>query len=172
MEINLFDKDIYVKRRAALMDNFSTGNMLFLGNQESSVNFKDNWYPFRQDSTFLYYFGLNIPDLNVILDCNSGETIMFGDELTMDDIIWTGPLPTLKELAEKVGISSVKPTRLLKDYVNHATHFLPAYRPEHKITLSRLTGYSIAELDKKHSTALIENIVNQRNDKSAEEIKT
>ena len=105
MQFRLFDKSVYASRRAVLKKNIGNGLILFLGNEESSMNYKDNWYPFRQDSNFLYYFGLNTAGLAAVIDADSGEEIIFGNELTIDDIVWTGPLPSVSDMAGAVGIT-------------------------------------------------------------------
>ncbi|GLR20097.1 aminopeptidase P family protein [Portibacter lacus] len=161
MMIHTFSAETYIKRREQLAKTISNGKIFLLGNRESSVNFKDNWYPFRQDSTFLYYAGLNIPSLDLIIDTDTGETTLYGDELTIEDIVWTGPLPTVKEMAEKVGITNVKPLSDLAKDLGGNIHHLPPYRPLHQMRVASLGD---------HSEELIEAIVAQRNVKSPEEI--
>jgi Xaa-Pro aminopeptidase len=163
MNIHTFSAETYLERRKILAEKVGKGVIWFPGNRESSVNFKDNWYPFRQDSTFLYYGGLNLPDLDLVIDASTGESTLYGDELSIEDIIWTGPLPTVHELAEKVGISKVKPLSDLRADLEGVVHHLPPYRPLHQI---RFNGYGQA------SAELIEAVVEQRNTKSVEEIKT
>src|ERR1700761_5943510 len=99
MELNLFDKQVYTDRRAILKQNIGQdGLILLLGNEDSSMNYKDNCYPFRQDSSFLYYFGLDLPSLTAIIDTDTGEEVIFGNELTIDDIVWTGTLPPVSAI--------------------------------------------------------------------------
>ncbi|MCK9160392.1 MAG: aminopeptidase P N-terminal domain-containing protein, partial [Bacteroidaceae bacterium] len=100
----MFAKETYVQRRAILEKKFDTGLFLFLGNDEMGLNYQDNSFRFRQDSTFLYYFGLSTPGLAAIIDIDGNKEIIFGDELSMDDIVWTGVLPTLKEMSQSVGV--------------------------------------------------------------------
>ncbi|WP_315819005.1 aminopeptidase P N-terminal domain-containing protein [Paraflavitalea speifideaquila] len=108
-----------------------SGLIVLMGNEESSMNYKDNWYQFRQDSTFLYYFGLDVPGLAAIIDTESGEIGIFGNELSIDDIVWTGPLPSVKEMAVAVGVSQTAPyndivTRIQKALSTKRTvHLLP-----------------------------------------------
>lgn len=163
MKIHTFSAETYSQRRKALALKLGSGKIWFPGNRESSVNFKDNWYPFRQDSTFLYYAGLNVADLDLVIDADSGETTLYGDELTIDAIIWTGPLPSIQEMAEKVGINNVKPLATLKDDLKGEVHHLPPYRPMHTL---RFQSYGPS------SEALIEAIVSQRNIKTEEEIRS
>ncbi|WP_235295916.1 aminopeptidase P family protein [Portibacter marinus] len=162
MKLSQFKKEVYVDRRKKLAHKIPGGKIFLQGNRESSVNFKDNWYPFRQDSTFLYYCGLNIANLDVIIDANTGETTLYGNDLSIDDIVWTGPLPNLEELAERVGIEKVKPLANLNKDLDGNLHFLPPYRPLHEM---RLQGLG------EPSEELIEAVVNQRNKKSPEEIE-
>ncbi len=167
MHFELFPTQTYLDRRAILKKTLGKGKILLLGNEESSVNFKDNWYPFRQDSTFLYYFGLPIAGLTAIIDIDQDETILFGDELTIDDIIWTGPLPSLQSMAEKVGLSKVLPKDKLEDYLSPDTHYLPPYRPEHHL---KLQSWFQGKADQQ-SLELIHAIAKQRTIKSPEEIE-
>ena len=97
-----FSKQTYVERRARLAKAMGSGLLLFLGNGVASMNYRDNNYPFRQDSTFLYLFGLDYEGLAAVIDVDNNKTIVFGDELTIDDIIWTGVQPTIAEKAAEV----------------------------------------------------------------------
>ena len=103
----MFSKDTYVGRRQNLKKAVNSGILLFLGNEEAGMNYADNTYHFRQDSTFLYYFGLNKVSLAALIDVESGEEWIVGDEITIDDVIWEGPQPTLQEQAERVGVDKV-----------------------------------------------------------------
>src|SRR5689334_377087 len=105
MTQHLFDRAIYITRRQQLRSKLTNGIVLLLGNEDSSMNYKDNCYPFRQDSTFLYYTGLDQPSLAVVLDLDENREILFGENASIDDIIWTGPQPQVQELAEMVGIA-------------------------------------------------------------------
>ena len=171
----MFNKEIYTQRRAELMKKVGDGFILLLGNDESSMNFKNNWYPFRQDSSFLYYAGIDLAGLAVVLDLEKEEATLFGDELTIDDIVWTGPLPSLHELAAEVGISKVRPYSELAKVLHDANrkdadiHFLPAYRPEHVDKLQNWL-YISAEDTVAASETLIKAVVEMRSHKSTEEI--
>src|ERR1044071_3723016 len=105
MTQHLFDRAVYTARRQQLKSKLNNGIVLLLGNEDSSMNYKDNCYPFRQDSTFLYYIGLDQPGLAVIFDLDENKEILFGEDASIDDIIWTGPQPLIQELAETVGIA-------------------------------------------------------------------
>lgn len=161
----MFSATVYKKRRKALQKKLSSGILLFLGNEESSMNYPENHYHFRQDSSFLYFFGLDQPHLAAIIDLDNGKTILFGDELTMEDIIWTGPQPSLTEQAEKVGIKNVKPISQLEVLLKKAkksgqqVHFLPPYRPENKIQLSECLGIPLQGLVNLASIPFIQAVI-------------
>ena len=101
----MFSKEIYLERRQKLRKSVGKGLILLLGNDESPMNYGDNGYHFRQDSTFLYFFGLNNPLLAGILDCETGEDILFGNDLTVEDFVWMGPQPTIATQSLQVGIT-------------------------------------------------------------------
>ncbi|NTU51130.1 MAG: aminopeptidase P family protein, partial [Candidatus Aminicenantes bacterium] len=103
----MFDRDVYRARRDGLRRLLSRGVALFLGNEESPMNYADNTYPFRQDSSFLYYFGLDTAGLAAVLDLDEGTETLYGPELTVEDFVWTGPLPSLKERAARAGVERV-----------------------------------------------------------------
>lgn len=172
----MFSKDTYIQRRNRLKKDVGNGLIILLGNEESSMNFKDNWYHFRQDSSFLYFCAVSLPGLTAILDCDSGEDTILGDELTIDDIVWTGPQPTIASLAEKSGITNTHPNSQLEVIIKKAVtdgrnvHFTPTYREEHITKLAAWTGKSIAEIRVGESVPLIKAIIAQRNIKTAEEI--
>lgn len=173
----MFSKETYINRRKQLKSQFKSGILLFLGNEESSMNYEDNTYRFRQDSSFLYYFGLDQPGLNGVIDLDEDKDYIFGDDLTIDHIVWMGSHPTIKERSEKVGISNTgslsEMENLLKvgKYKNRKIHFLPDYRPEHKIKLYNWLEIPINETNNHSSTELIVAVGEQRNIKSAEEIE-
>lgn len=170
----MFSTDTYKNRRAALKRNVGSGLMLFFGNEECGMSYEDNTYHFKQDSSFLYFFGLDYAGLAAIIDVDEDREIIFGNELTIDDIVWMGTQPTLHEKAHRVGISEVRPTSELKDYLDaaaskgQAIHYLPVYRAEHRLKLQNLLG--IHPGAEQPSVRFIKGIVNLRNYKTAEEI--
>lgn len=167
----MFSKDIYVARRQQLKKKFNTGLLLFLGNEESSMNYVDNTYSFRQDSTFLYYFGIDQPGLAAVIDIDADKDIIIGDELTIDHIIWMGNLPTLKERAERVG-AEVSPSDSLTGMLSgRIVNYLPTYRPEHKLKLAKLLSVDVFNVDDDCSEELILAVAEQRNIKAPEEIE-
>ncbi|MEX0598108.1 MAG: aminopeptidase P N-terminal domain-containing protein, partial [Candidatus Paceibacterota bacterium] len=95
----MFDKIIYTKRRDNLKKKCTGGLLFFPGNEESAMNYAANTYPFRQDSSFLYFFGIDLPGLAAIIDTESGEEIIYGNDRDIDDIIWMGTQPLISEIA-------------------------------------------------------------------------
>ena len=170
-------KDTYIRRRARLKKDLGSGLLLFLGNDEVGMNYADNTYRFRQDSTFLYFFGLDYSGLAAIIDIDNDAEIVFGNELTIDDIVWTGTQPTLKEKSETVGVAKTLPMTELGNYISKArtkgqtVHFLPPYRGDHKVWLWELLGVEPAAQTAKASVPFIKAIVAQRNYKDEEEIR-
>ena len=174
--MNLFNRETYIARRSTLLEKIETGLVLILGNSNSPRNFLDNYYHFRQDSTMLYYTGLDLPGLSLLLDADSGEVFLGGDELTIDDIVWTGPQPTLKSLAERVGIESVISTDEAASLITNGSrdrtiHFLPPYRGENKIFLSNLLSRDVSDITGMASNVLVDAVISQRSIKSDEEIQ-
>lgn len=170
----MFKKETYVERRRKLADKVGGGLVLLLGNDETGRNFEDATYPYRQDSTFLYYFGLPYAGLNAVIDTDSGEATLFGDELSIDHIVWMGTQPTLHEKAHGVGVEHVLPSAALRGVLDEARakgrriHTLPEYRAEHTLKLWQLLDIKSGE--NTPSVELIRAIVDQRNHKSEEEI--
>lgn len=173
----MFSTSTYTLRRAQLTERIKTGLLLFPGNEESSMNYLDNTYRFRQDSTFLYYFGFHDrAGLAAVIDADAGTTTIYGEELTLDDIVWTGPMPTIKEQATKAGITQTgtmaELVALLSKAVEQgrAIHYLPPYRPEHTIKYYHWLGIEPGAQKEQVSLDLIRAVVDQRNIKSEEEI--
>lgn len=170
----MFKKETYVDRRAQLKKSLGSGVYLFLGNDELALNYADSNFRYRQDSSFLYYFGLSFAGLAAIIDVDEDKEIIFGNELTIDDIVWMGVQPTLKEKSERVGISINRPTSELKDYLDRAkargqeVNYLPPYRPEHNLKLMNLLG--VLPSEQQGSLKFMTAIANQRNHKTAEEL--
>ena len=167
----------YVRRRARLSKDMGSGLLLFLGNDEVGMNYADNTYRFRQDSTFLYFFGLDYAGLAAVIDVDADEAMVFGNELTIDDIVWTGTQPTLREKAAATGITKTLPMSELKNCIDKArqkgqpVHFLPPYRGDHKVWLWELLGVEPAAQLEQASVPFIKAVVDQRNHKDEEEIR-
>jgi Xaa-Pro aminopeptidase len=172
----MFTKETYTSRREVLVSRFEGGLLVLPGNNESPMNYADNCYPFRQDSTFLYYFGLDQPGLAAVIDVDAGTATIFGDELTIDDIVWMGDLPTIAERAGRVGISATRPLSEVADIVAAAQadgrqlHYLPPYRADTTLWLADLLGMAPAQVEAGASTDFVRAVVDQRNIKSEEEV--
>jgi Xaa-Pro aminopeptidase len=172
----MFGQDVYRARRDGLRRLLGRGAALFLGNDESPMNYTDNTYRFRQDSSFLYYFGLDTPGLAALVDLDEGTEALYGPELTVEDFIWTGPLPSLKDRAALTGVERVMaPSRLEEDLkrirqAGRTVHFLPPYRPENKLKLLAWLGIPPERAASEASVPFIRAVVEQRSVKSSEEI--
>ncbi|WP_443938720.1 aminopeptidase P family protein [Pedobacter sp. MW01-1-1] len=172
----MFNTQVYVERRAALARKLKKGVLLFFGNEESPMNYADNTYHFRQDSTFLYYFGISHPGLAALIDIDENRAVIFGDEMSIDDIVWMGRQQTLLDKASLVGIQKVNPKNQLSNVLStaqsqHKTiHFLPPYRFANKIKLAQLLNVDINSLSQLASVAFIKAVVSQRAIKSTVEI--
>ncbi len=172
----MFPSSTYVNRRKALKESVNSGILLFLGNEESPMNYFDNTYHFRQDSSFLYFFGLNYAGLAAIIDLDEGKEIVFGNDLTVEDIVWMGTQPSLLERGQAYGIKEVRPMNELATYIlkvqqsNRKVHFLPPYRSENKIKLLNLLDIHPSRAKELSSTEFVLGVVNLRNHKSNEEI--
>lgn len=171
----MFTAHTYVTRRAELSAALGSGLVLLLGNDESPMNYTDNTYPFRQDSTWLYYFGIDQPGLAALIDIDANRATIYGNDLTIDDIVWTGPQPTIAELAARVGVTSTAPATALADAVRAASpsrrlHWLPPYRGEHRLKLSDMLGIAPGALANAASPDLVRAVIAMRTHKTAEEI--
>ncbi len=172
----MFSSNTYIARRSELRTKIGQGLILLPGNGLAPNNYPNNAYYFRQDSTFRYYFGLDIPALVGIIDADTGEEALYGDDFTVEDIIWTGPQPTLHDLGAQVGIASTFPLAALEARLRKAVeagrriHFLPPYRGETKLQLSALLGIRPELLHGYKSVDLMMAVAEMREKKSAEEI--
>jgi Xaa-Pro aminopeptidase len=172
----MFKQEIYSARRLQLKAAVGKGLILLPGNEESSMNYKDNLYHFRQDSSFLYFIGIDQPSLVAVIDIDNDREIVFGNELTMDEIIWTGPKETIRGQAAKTGINVVQPLSALTGILKAAQtagqpiHFLPPYRADNAQKLSDWLAIPYAALKSKASVPLIKSVIAQRAIKTPEEI--
>ena len=172
----MFDSATYQRRRQALRNKVQNGIILILGNNEAPANYPDNTYKFRQDSSFLYFFGHSHPGYAGVIDIEAGEDYFFGNDVDMDDIIWMGPQPSVKELAAQVGIQKSFPFPQLKEVVGKAiaqgrkVHFLPPYRFDNMMLLEDLTGIRAAIEKKYASVEMIKAELDIRSVKEACEI--
>lgn len=172
----MFAKEIYTSRRERLRSILSSGIVLLPGNSEASANYPDNCYRFRQDSTFLYFFGLNVPDLAATIDIDSGVDTIYGDDFSMDDIIWMGTQPTVAELGSRCGVERTSAAARLKEVLAEALHqgrrihILPPYRAENRLKINSLLGIKNCAVDNYVSLELSKAVVAMRSIKSLEEI--
>lgn len=172
----MFSSEVYERRRNELRKKLGSGIALFIGNTEAPMNYPANTYHFRQDSDFLYFFGIDLPGFTGTIDFDSGEDRIFGNDFDMDDIVWMGPQPSVKELAMRCGVTLTAPLPELDGYISDAlskkrnVHFLPPYRGETKMTLGRLLHENPCEMKSKASVDLIKAVVSMRSIKEKIEI--
>jgi len=176
-EVMMFKPEIYKQRRKKLKSLLKKGVCLFPGNSDSPMNYPANAYPFRQDSSFLYFFGLDSPGLFGIIDIDEDREIIFGDDVTLEDIIWVGPQPELSSRAASVGVKEVLTASCLPDYLDRVVgqkrvvHFLPPYRADINLKLSSFLNLSPDKVKTFASVELIKATVALRSVKSPEEIR-
>jgi Xaa-Pro aminopeptidase len=172
----MFPANVYTNRRKNLRSEIAGGLILFLGNQEVPFNYPANTYSFRQDSNFSYFFGLDHPDLAGVIDLDEGTDMIFGNDVDIDDIIWMGVQPTIKDQAAKVGVMHTAPLKELNELIKDAIikerriHFVPPYRGETILWLSDLLGISHLELKANVSEPLVRAIIKLRMKKDALEV--
>ena len=173
----MFSKETYIRRRAELKKLVGEGIIVLFGNNESPANYPANGYtPFRQDSTFLYYFGQHRDGLVGIIDIDNDEEWLIGDDIDVEDIVWMGYTPSVADLAAEVGISKTATMAELRSIcccgtaTNKTIHFLPPYRHDTKIQIMDLLGIHPSKQKEDASLKLIQAVVKMRATKSAEEI--
>lgn len=176
IEKDMFSEQVYRERRNALRKKIRSGLIVFLGNGYVPMNYPDNTYPFRQDSSFMYYFGLDLPNLVGVMDLEGGRDTIYADDYTINDIIWMGPQTSIAEQAERVGVQMVRPRKEVVSEVSKTVqtgrrvHFLPPYRGEQTLELSEWLGVSPQRLSQYVSKDLVKAVVEQRSVKGEEEI--
>ncbi len=172
----MFSKEVYIRRRSELRSRMKGGIGLFPGNTEAPMNYPANPYRFRQDSDFLYFFGLDLPGFTGLMDFDSGKEILFGNDFDMDDIVWMGPQPTVRELALRSGITDTAPLSGLEDFIagalakNRRIHFLPPYRGDTRIMLASLLKENPCNMKTGSSVELVKAVVSLRSVKDEAEI--
>ena len=173
----MFPPKVYSDRGAKLRKELSTGLVLFLGNQDSAFNYPANTYTFRQDSSFLYFFGLDHPDLAGVMDLESGTDQIFGNDADIDDIIWMGKQPSISDQAKQAGVENTYPLKDLATVIKDANdkgkkiYFLPPYRGETMLWLSDLMHLHHTKLRENASIELIKGVIKLRMAKEDLEIK-
>ncbi len=172
----LFDKKIYQIRRSKLKETLGKGLVILPGNNHSPMNYPSNTYRFRQDSTFLYYFGLQREELVGIIDIDNDKEWLIGNDIDIEDIVWYGAVESIAEMAAQAGVGNSAPMSCLPGIIEKAKaqgqhiHFLPPYRHDTMIMLMDLTGIHPNEQKDKASIPLIKAVVDQRAVKSEAEI--
>ena len=172
----MFTADIYSARRAELRRRIGKGIILLPGNVESPFNYPNNTFHFRQDSTFMYFFGHSVPALAGVIDVESGEETLYGDDFSVEDIIWMGPQPTIRDFADEVGVAQSKPMAKLQEDVRRAislgreVHYLPPYRGETILMMSDMLGIHPSMLHARKSWDLRFAVAEMRERKGEEEI--
>ena len=171
----MFAKEVYIARRATLVGKMgenvpqgSRGIALFIGNAEAPAQYWDNAYKFRQDSSWLYYFGLDIPCYAAVIDLDTAEETVFADDVEIGDIIWMGPQPSVASLAAGVGVLHTAPSGELGNVVARAisqgrpVHYLPPSRWYNTLKISDLTGIPVAQVKEKSSDSLTRAVISMR----------
>lgn len=172
----IFSKETYMERRRVLRERIGHGVIVIFGNNDSPVNYPANAYHFRQDSTMLYYTGLDRDGLAVVIDCDHDREILFGDDIDLDDIVWMGFTPSVADLAAMSGIASSEPMRGLERYLkpgiaDGSTLILPPYRYDNILMLVEKTGLSPEQLRAHVSVELIKAVIDQRAVKTPQEVE-
>ena len=166
----MFQKEVYVRRRQTLLkkmrDAGESGIILFIGNAEAPAQYKDNCYKWRQDSSWLYFWGLDAPLYAAIIDIDGGTETIFADDVDIDDIIWMGPQPTIASLAAGVGVANTAPYGALGQAValakksDRKIHYLAPSRYFNTLKLMELLGR--ARIDLGVSRPLTEAVISMR----------
>jgi Xaa-Pro aminopeptidase len=173
----MFPAHVYIERRNRLKADVKSGLLLFLGNEASPINYPDNHYAFRQDSSFLYFWGLDLPGLAAVIDIDENREILFGREPTLEEIVLTGRQPSLQKQSLQSGVREVVSLGRLEVEIEQAVqkgrkiHFLPQYRSENLIRIHRLLAIDIAGAIESASSQFIKAVVAQRSVKIREEIE-
>lgn len=174
----MFSKQTYISRRAELKKLVKSGIIILFGNNESPANFPNNGYhPFRQDSTFRYYFGQNRDGLVGVIDIDNDIETLIGDDIAIDDIVWYGAVDSVHDMAKQVGVDNSAPMSSLRTITNDAlrqkrtVHFLPPYRYDIKLQIFDLLGIHPNQQKEAASMPLIQAVVKMRSTKTAEEIE-
>ncbi len=172
----MFNTQTYITRRNKLREQLDSGIAIILGNPDAPMNYPANIYHYRQDSSFLYFFGVDLPGFAGVFDIDENKDYLFGDDVSIDDIIWMGPQPSVKEMGAKYGLENTLPYAKFADFITEAKnkgrkiHFLPVYRAENKILLHKLLGVGLDNIKEEASVDFIKAVVNIRAIKEKQEI--
>lgn len=173
----MFSKQTYLSRRNELKHLVGSGVIILFGNNESPCNYPSNAYsPFRQDSSFLYYFGLARTGLVGVIDVDNDSELLFGDDIDIEDIVWYGSVDSVSQMAASVGVARTAPMSALSQFCSQARaagrtlHFLPPYRHDTMLTITDLLGIHHSRQRDEASLTLIRAVVKMRSNKTAEEV--
>lgn len=174
----MFSKETYVSRRAELRKLVKSGIIILFGNNDSPANYPSNgYYPFRQDSSFLYYFGLERDGLVGIIDIDEDTETLVGNDIDIEDIVWYGSVDSVSDMTRSTGAGGTAPMKSLQVICNNALkqkrqiHFLPPYRHDTKLQIFDLLGIHPNQQKEAASTELIKAVVKMRSVKEALEIE-
>ncbi|MPQ47527.1 M24 family metallopeptidase [Marinifilum sp. N1E240] len=173
----MIPKEVYINRREKLRESMKDGIAIVLGNPDAPMNYAGNIYHYRQDSTFLYFFGIDHPGFAGVFDIDNNKDYVFGNDVDIDDIIWMGPQPSVKDQAAEFGLENCAPFGDLKIFVADAVkagrkiHFLPVYRAENKILIHEMLGTPLNAIKENASVEFIKAVVALREIKDEYEIK-
>ena len=174
----MFSKETYAGRRAQLKQLVGEGLILLFGNNEAPKNYPANaYFPFRQDSSFIYYFGQKRDGLVGVIDIDNDREMLVGDDIDIEDIVWYGSVDCVSDLAAQVGVANSAPMKYLRQVccdaiaANRTIHFLPPYRHDTKIQLMDLLGIHPNEQKARASMPLIRAVVKMRSTKEPQEIE-
>jgi len=169
--MKLFDASVYSNRRKALMQAMGHGLLFFPGAIEQPFNYKANTYPFRQDSTFLYYFGFSQPELAGLINADTGVSILYGHDADIEEVIWMGPQPSMAERARLIGTEQhAEIDTMIEVLKGKKVHYLPPYHADRILYLAQVLGKSVEEIQSEHSMPLVHAVIYQRAHKAPEEI--
>ena len=170
--MKLFDAAIYQNRRKALMQAMGSGILIFPGAAEQPMNYKANTYPFRQDSSFLYYFGFSQPGLDGIIDADNGQSILVGEDADLEEVIWMGPQPSMQQRIEQIGAEKSMTHDELAGFVSgRKVQYLPQHHADRVLYLKGLLGGSVEDILQGFSMPLVKAVIEQRTHKAPEEIQ-
>ncbi|MBN2340422.1 MAG: aminopeptidase P family protein [Deltaproteobacteria bacterium] len=165
---------IFRERRTRLHRSID-GAIFLPGLHIAPRNYEKNGYPFRQDSHFLYFVGLSYPGLATLIRPD-GTSCLYGTPQTDNDIVWEGKRPTLDALAWAGGLDDVRTMDQLESDIRdlastgETAHYLPPYRHDILAWESALFQCSVKQIQSGFSTKLAEAVVQQRIQKSDEEV--
>jgi Xaa-Pro aminopeptidase len=175
----MFSVETYQQRQTQLIQHLKgeSGLLVFMGNELCPMNYPDNTFPFRQDSSFLYFFGLDIPSLATVIDLDDGTQTLFGNNLMVEEVVWMGYQPTMQSRAEMCGISKTASLEQFSETIQKAqqqgrsVHFLPQYQSQNRIKLDHMFGCSTTAVDDFVSEPFTRAVIAMRSIKSTEEIE-